>query len=76
MPIINQNKLLLRNALQYLNEHKYKNLDLLVDDNEYNETVLSMVLIPKLNSIGRIIKDIKVNNIITILLQDLYNLNY
>ena len=70
MPLINQNRLLLRNAINLLNEHKYKNLDLLIDDNEYNENVLSMTLIPKLNSIGRVIKDNKVNSVIKFLFEE------
>lgn len=70
MPLVSQNKLLLKNAIDLLNKHKYKNLDLLIDDSEYNENTLSMILIPKLNSIGRMIKDIRVNNIIKFLFED------
>ena len=70
MPLIEQNKLLVRNALKLLNKHSYKNLDLLIDDNEYNEQVLTMSLIPKLNSVGRIVKDNKVNSLIKFLLEE------
>ena len=70
MPLVEQNKLLLKNAITLLNKHKYKNLDILIDNNEYNETTLSMTLIPKLNSVGRIIKDIKVNSIINFLFEE------
>lgn len=70
MPLVDQNKLLLRNAINLLNEHKYKNLDILIDDNQYNEVNLSMTLIPKLNSLGRIIKDNKVNIIIKFLFEE------
>ena len=70
MPLVEQNKLLLRNAITLLNKHKYKNLDILIDNNEYNENTLSMTLIPKLNSVGRIIKDIKVNSVISFLFEE------
>lgn len=77
MPLVGQNKLLLKNAIILLNTHKYKNLDLLVDGQEYNENVLSMQLIPKLNSLGRMINDIKVNNVIKYLFSNDENeMNY
>jgi len=70
MPLIKQNKLLVKNAIKLLNEHKYKNLDLLMDNNQYDENTLSMILIPKLNSVGRIIKDIRVNSLISYLFEN------
>ena len=70
MPLVKQNKLLVKNAINLLNKQRYKNLDLLIDESEYDETVLSMSLIPKLNSIGRIIKDTKVNLIIKFLFEE------
>lgn len=69
MPLIGQNKLLVKNALKLLNKHIYKNLDLLIDDKEYNESILTMSLIPKLNSVGRIVKDNKANLLIKFLLE-------
>lgn len=70
MPLIKQNKLLLKNAIKLLNQHKYKNLDLLIDENEYDENTLSMILIPRLNSVGRIIKDNRVNSVIKFLFEE------
>ena len=64
MPLVEQNKLLVKNAIKALNSHKYKNLDLLVDNADYDEQTLTMYLIPKLNSLGRMLADVKVNNVI------------
>ena len=70
MPLVEQNKLLVKNALALLNKHKNKNLDLLIENKEYDETTLTMLLIPKLNSVGRTINDIKVNNVIRYLFSE------
>ena len=70
MPLTSQNKLLLKNAINILNKHKHNNLDLLVNKEDYDENILSMQLIPKLNSIGRMINDIRVNNVIKYLFSD------
>lgn len=70
MPLIKQNKLLAKNAIKLLNKHIYSNLDLLVDESEYNESILTMSLIPKLNSVGRVIKDNRVNLIIKFLFEE------
>ena len=69
MPLINQNKLLVRQSIDLLNKHLFTNLDLLIDENEYNETILTMSLIPKLNSVGRILKDTRVNYLIKFLFE-------
>lgn len=70
MPLTSQNKLLLKNAINLLNKHKHNNLDLLVNKEDYDENILSMQLIPKLNSVGRMINDIRVNNVIKYLFSD------
>lgn len=70
MPLVSQNKLLVKNAIAYLNEHKHKNLDLLIGNENYDETILSMTLIPKLNSVGRMINDVRVNNVIKYLFSE------
>ena len=70
MPLINQNKLLVRQAIKLLNQHLFPNLDLLIDETEYNEKTLTMSLIPKLNSVGRILKDTRVNHLIKFLFEE------
>ena len=70
MPLIKQNKLLVKNAIKLLNKHVYPNIDLLIDETEYNETTLTMSLIPKLNSVGRILKDTRVNWLIKFLFEE------
>jgi len=76
MPLVGQNKLLVKNAIRLLNKNKYENLDALVENKEYDENILTMQLIPKLNSVGRIINDVRVNNVIKyIFSQDKYERN-
>ena len=70
MPLIKQNKILVKNALKLLNKHKFPNLDLLIDETEYNESTLTMSLIPKLNSVGRILKDNRINLLINFLFEN------
>lgn len=70
MPLVNQNKLIVKNAIRLLNEHKYPNIDLLIDESEYTETILTMSVIPKLNSVGRILKDNRVNLLIKFLFEE------
>ena len=70
MPLIEQNKLLVRQAINLLNQHKFPNFDLLLDEAEYNEQTLTMSLIPKLNSVGRILKDTRVNLLIKFLFEE------
>lgn len=71
MPLIEQNKLIVSRALEYLNKKKYKAINLLNTDNRrIDENTLSMVIVPKLNSIGRICKNNEANNLVKFLTSD------
>lgn len=65
MPLVNQNKVLVHDALKILNKYKYRAIDLLnIDKKKYDENVISMQIVPKLNSIGRICKKNTVNTLV------------
>lgn len=71
MPLVEQNKLLASKAITYLNTKKYKAINYLNNDNkQYDEHTLGMVVIPKLNSIGRICKGNTANRLVNFLTSD------
>lgn len=71
MPLIEQNRLLVCKAIQYLNKNKYKAINLLKNDNcKYDENVIAMQIVPKLNSIGRIHKTNIINKLVKYLTTD------
>ena len=71
MPLIGQNKLLVSKSLKYLNSKKYKAINLLNEDNKpFDETLLSMKIVPKLNSIGRIYKSKIANSLVKFLVDE------
>lgn len=65
MPLIDQNKLLVAKSLKILNKFKYKPIDLLNQSRStYDELVVSMNIVPKLNSIGRMCKNNEGNKLV------------
>lgn len=71
MPLVEQNKLIVSKALSYLNKKKYKAIDLLnIKNKPYTENMLSMQIVPRLNSIGRICKGNTINNLVKYLTSD------
>lgn len=71
MPLIGQNKLIAAKAIRYLNKFKYKAIDLLnKEERKYDENIIAMQIVPKLNSIGRICKNNTVNKIVNYLTSD------
>ncbi len=68
MPLIEENRLLAKKAIELLNKHKYPNLFLLADSpKSFDEKVLSFNLIPKINAVGRISKEKQVNQVVKFL---------
>ena len=68
MPLIEQNKLLVTKAINYLNTKKYTAINCLNSNNKkYDENLLGMTIIPKLNSIGRICKGNTANKLVNFL---------
>lgn len=71
MPLIEQNKYLVSKSIEYLNKNKYKAINMLKTDNsKYDETVISMQIVPKLNSIGRMHKTSVINKLVRYLTTD------
>ena len=71
MPLVDQNKYIVSKALEYLNKKKYLAIDMLnIDSKKYTETMLSMQIVPRINSIGRICKGIIINNLVKYLTCD------
>lgn len=71
MPLVDQNKIIVSKSLQYLNKKKYTAINLLNSDNKkYDETMISMVIVPKLNAIGRICTGNVANNLVKYLNND------
>lgn len=65
MPLVDQNKLIVYKALNYLNKFKYKAIDLLNKEKcKYDENIIAMQIVPKLNSIGRMCKNNTVNKLV------------
>ena len=71
MPLIDQNKYLVNKSVEFLNKNKYKAINMLKNDNsKYDETVISMQIVPKLNAIGRIHKTSVINKLVKYLTSD------
>lgn len=65
MPLVDQNKLLVSKSLAYLNKNKYMAINLLnIKNKTYTENVISMQIVPRINSIGRICKGNTINNFV------------
>lgn len=65
MPLVEQNKIIVNKALAYLNKNKYKAIDLLnIKSKKYTEDMISMQIVPRINSIGRVCKGNTINNLV------------
>ena len=71
MPLIENNKYLANKAIQYLNTFKYSAINMLNKESKtYNENLLSMQIIPKINSLGRMCNNNYINKIVKFLTSD------
>lgn len=64
MPLKGQNHKLLKFIFNNYKNHRNQIIDLLCEGEEFEETTISMKVAPKINSIGRIIEDKTVSNIV------------
>jgi len=70
IPLIDYNRTIVKLALKVLNKNKYENIWLLINDNEKNEVNIvneqhiSSRVAPRINAIGRIVEDRKINEIV------------
>lgn len=64
MPLISYNRILVKNAIQIINQNKYPQFGILLNYAVVDENILSYSLAPKINAIGRIKEDISVNKVV------------
>lgn len=66
MPMVDENRTLVKKALQVMNQQHYLSLDLLLGENQsYNTNGLGFVIAPKINSIGRLNEGMNPNKCVT-----------
>ncbi len=64
MPLLEYNRNLLRSIFKIYKPGEYLAIDLLADHEELNEVVIGMKIAPRINSIGRVIEDTSINQIV------------
>ena len=66
MPLVSYNRDIVRLGLKFAKENHYPQIDLLLDkDGVKNEKSFSFVIAPKINSLGRVLEDRRVNTGLT-----------
>lgn len=65
MSLKEYNRDMVRLGLYYLNKNQYLPFVLLNSDTHFNEFALSLKIAPKVNALGRIIEDNKINRLVT-----------
>ena len=71
MPLVDENKSLVSRGLQFMNEEKYLQLELLIGENQkYNTTTLGFNIAPKINSFGRLPELVNPNHLVRYFLKD------
>ena len=71
MPLVDENKSLVSRGLQFMNEEKYLQLELLIGENQkYNTTTLGFNIAPKINSFGRLPELVNPNHLVHYFLKD------
>lgn len=78
MPLLSYNRNLLRVMFKEYTPGEFKAIDLLADHEPLNETTIGMKIAPRINSIGRMVENETINNIIKYFITDdeEYILNY
>lgn len=65
MPIVDENRALVKKALEFMNENNYPTISLLKDSNApISPTLLNFQVIPKINSLGRLPEIISPNKLV------------
>lgn len=66
MPMKNENRTLVKRALEVMSQQKYLSFELLLGENaNYNMTTLGFQLAPKINAVGRLVDGLNPNKCIT-----------
>lgn len=78
MPLLSYNRNLLRVMFKEYVPGEFKAIDLLADHEPLNENVIGMKIAPRINSIGRLVENQSINNIVKYFITDDedYILNY
>lgn len=70
MPMLDENRSLVKKALEFMNESKYPSLELLIGDiQKYDVTALGYTIAPKVNSFGRLPEIVHPNNLVKYFLE-------
>lgn len=71
MPLLNENRSLVKRGLEFMNEGHYSQLDLLLGSNQnYSVTSIGFTIAPKINSFGRLSEIINPNHLVRYFRQD------
>ena len=70
MPLLDYNRELLRIVFKDYIEGEFLQIDLLKENEPFNETTIGMKIAPKINSIGRLLTDTSVNDLIKFFVSD------
>ena len=71
MPLLDENRALVKRALEFMKENQYPQLELLLGGNQkYNVTSIGFILAPKINSFGRLSEIINPNHLVKYFRQD------
>ena len=74
MPLIDENRALVKKALTFMEQEKYPSIELLLGNNQsYNTTSLGFVIAPKINSFGRLPEMCNPNILVRYFLKDAPN---
>ncbi len=65
MPLKSYNRRLLKAVFSYYTEGKYSPIDALKDDDKFDENCIGMKIAPRINAVGRIVKDASINHLVT-----------
>lgn len=70
MPLKEYNRNLLRSVFAIYKSGEYLALDLLGDNEEFNESLIGMKIAPRINSIGRLCEDLSISEIVKYFVSD------
>ena len=54
MPLLDENRSLVRRGLQFMKQYKYPSLELLKGSRDYNATTIGFTIAPRINAFGRL----------------------
>lgn len=65
MPLLDENRALVKRALEFMKEDKYQQLELLLGSNQtYSVTSIGFIIAPKINSFGRLCEIVNPNHLV------------